>query len=322
MPVNHGIMARGGTLGAPSPWCCGPRPVPVQRRTATLPASRLSANRRRRTHDNRSRSRSFNGTDRGADMSYRLVVLAAVAALLVGPARAATSLDAASPPAAADPLEDFNRSMYGFNKAVVERVLNPTVAAVSPYIPDPVVTGLGNAYNNLTEVEYILNGLLQRDPSMFATSVGRMAINSTVGLGGLLDVATRLGLPRETGDFGAALCSTGLPAGPYLVLPFVGPTNAISAPTLAGGVAIEVYLLSFISTTLAAADFLIIDLGGSAAALRYMTDIPPGADGYAIQRGDYQRYITASCGGEAGGGPVVAAAERSRQEVAGAAPGQ
>ena len=65
---------------------------------------------------------------------------------------------------------------------------------------------------------------------------------------------------------------------------------------LAGGVAVEVYLLSFISTTLAFADFVFIDVGGSAAALRYATDIPPGADGYSVQRGEYEGYIKTACG--------------------------
>ena len=228
----------------------------------------------------------------------RPIVTAALSAVLLaaaGPARAASE-PIAAPAAPHDPLETFNRAMYRFNKTVVDRGIDPAVAAVEPYVPAAVVQGLGNAYRNLTEVEYILNGLLRRDLPMVATSAGRMAINTTAGIGGLFDVATPLGLERQTGDFGAALCSTGVPAGPYMVLPFVGPTNAVSAPMLAGGVAVEVYLLSFISTALAAADFLIIDLGGSAASLQYMTDIPPGSDGYTVQRSDYHRYITDGCG--------------------------
>ncbi len=120
-------------------------------------------------------------------------------------------------------------------------------------------------------------------------------INSTVGIAGLFDVATPLGLARQTGDFGEAMCAAGVPPGPYVVLPLVGPANVNSAGLLAGGVAVEVYLLSFISTTLAFADFVFIDVGGSAAALRYATDIPPGADGYSVQRGEYEGYIKAAC---------------------------
>jgi len=177
-----------------------------------------------------------------------------------------------------DPLESFNRAMYGFNKGVVHYVINPTVDAVAPYTPARVVTGLGNAYNNLTEVEYVLNGALRRDPGMIATSAGRFKINSTVGIAGLFDVATPLGLVRQMGDFGEAMCMAGVPAGPYVVLPLVGPANVTSAGLLAGGVAVEVYLLSFISMALATADFLVIDTGGSAASLRNATDIPPGSE--------------------------------------------
>ena len=228
-------------------------------------------------------------------MAHRL--LAAAAAILLGCSAPAHAQSAAAAPS--DPLQPFNRAMFDFNKAVVDHAIDPTVAAVGPYIPPQVVTGVHNAYRNLTEVEFILNGLLRLDAPMAGTALGRMAINTTLGIGGLFDVATYFGLRRQTGDFGEALCATGLPPGPYLVLPLIGPTNAVSAPVLAGGVAIEVYLLSFISTTLAMADFLVIDLGGSAAALQYMTDIPPGADGYVIQRDEYDRYIKAGCGTEA-----------------------
>ena len=99
-------------------------------------------------------------------------VVAAVLLACAGIAHAevpAASVEAAP----GDPLEPFNRAMYGFNKGVVDYVINPAVNAVAPYTPTPVVTGLGNAYNNLTEVEYVLNGALRRDPGMIATSAGR-----------------------------------------------------------------------------------------------------------------------------------------------------
>ena len=240
------------------------------------------------------------------------ILAAAFAAVLLacsGGAHAAGLADAAGT-APHDPLESFNRAMYDFNKGVVDYVIDPTVDAVGPYTPAPVVTGLGNAYNNLTEIEYVLNGALRRDASMILTSAGRFVINSTVGIAGLFDVATPLGLPRQTGDFGEAMCAAGVPPGPYVVLPLVGPANVNSAGLLAGGVAVEVYLLSFISTTLAFADFVFIDVGGSAAALRYATDIPPGADGYSVQRGEYEGYIKAACGAASGSIGQTAAAGR------------
>jgi phospholipid-binding lipoprotein MlaA len=225
-------------------------------------------------------------------MILRTFFVAVAAILLAGAGIAQAEVPAAS----SDPLEAFNRAMYGFNKAVVDYVIHPTVDAVAPYTPTPVVAGLSNAYNNLTEVEYVLNGILRLDPTMVATSAGRFGINSTIGIAGLFDVATPLGLARQTGGFGAAMCAAGVPPGPYVVLPLVGPASVANAGLLAGGVAVEVYLLSIISTALATADFLLIDIGGTAASLRYATDMPPGADGYSVQRSEYDGYIKSVCG--------------------------
>jgi phospholipid-binding lipoprotein MlaA len=223
-------------------------------------------------------------------MSANKKRLIAVICLLVGLAPAPAR-------AAGDPLELFNRAMFAFNRAVVDYVVDPLVQNVGPTIPKSTQAGLRNMYSNLTEVEFLLNGLLRADLGAAATSAGRFVVNSTVGLAGVFDIATSMGMKRQTSDFGGSLCQTGLPPGPYLVLPFVGATNLIAAPALAAGVALEVYALSFISTTLAMADFIIIDIGGSASALRYMTSVPAGEDGYAVQRAEYQKYIESHCGG-------------------------
>jgi len=199
----------------------------------------------------------------------------------------------------ADPLEDLNRAMFAFNRAVVTRVINPTVEGLSPHVSPAVVTGLGNVYSNLTEVEFVLNNLLDGAPGPAAVSAGRFAINSTVGVLGLFDPATGLGLERRELDFIESLCKTGMPPGPYLVLPLVGPANLYSAATIASAVALEVYALSFISTTLAVADFVLIDLGGTAASLRYMNDLPPGPEGYQVQRTGHLNYVARGCGPKA-----------------------
>lgn len=220
-------------------------------------------------------------------MRRRLAGLLVAAGLALAPENAQ---------ALSDPLEPFNRAIFAFNRAVVDYLVNPVVDTLGPALPQPVKTGLGNMYSNLTEVEFLLNGLLRADLPLAATAAGRFAVNSTLGLAGAFDVAGAMGLEQRPSDFGGSLCQTGLPYGPYLVLPLAGATNAVAAPALIAGVALEVYALSFISTTLAMADFIIIDLGGSASALRYMNDIPPGLDAYAQQRADYRRYIEAHCG--------------------------
>lgn len=199
--------------------------------------------------------------------------------------------------AGSDPLEGFNRAAFAFNTALVEQVIDPAVATVGPWLPDMAVMALGNAYSNLTEIEFVLNNALAGDFRNSAVSVARFAVNTTVGLAGTMDVAGAFGLQRNERDFAESLCRTGVPPGPYLVLPFVGGTNAVHSATLAGAIALEVYALSFISTALAAADFLVIDLGGSAAALRYATDVGQGAaDPYAAKRDEYLTYVTEACG--------------------------
>lgn len=217
------------------------------------------------------------------------------------PILAAIVLSVASPARAEDGwLDPFNRAMFAFNQGVVTWVVEPTARFAGSWVPRPVRTGLSNAYANLTEVEQVLNGILRGDASAAGTSAGRFLVNGTAGIGGLFDVATPLGLERVESDFGASLCKAGLPPGPFIVLPLVGPTNATAAVALSGGVALEVYALSFISTTLATADFIVIDLGGSAAALRHIDETPMGGDAYSVQREEYRRYIEGGCGGSAG----------------------
>ncbi len=204
-----------------------------------------------------------------------------------------------SAPVAADddPWEPFNRAMYDFNYALVHQVINPFGAFWERRLPDRVITGLGNVYNNLTEIEFVLNNALSGDLGGLGISVGRFVVNSTVGVLGFFEVADYLGLDRRKRDFGASLCAAGVPPGTYLVLPLIGATNAIAAPTLILGIALEVYLLSFISTTLATIDFILIDLGGSASALRYATSFPESGDRdpYELLREDYLAYIRAAC---------------------------
>jgi phospholipid-binding lipoprotein MlaA len=199
--------------------------------------------------------------------------------------------------AVSDPFEDFNRAMFGFNKSVLVNVIEPSIAALEPNVPSLITTAASNVYSNFTEIEFVLNGLLVGDPQAVAISTSRFAINSTLGIGGLIDVAYYLGLESKERDFIESLCQTGLAPGPYVVFPLVGPANLYSATALASAVAVEVYLLSFISTTLAMADFILIDVGGTASALRYMRELPldTAEDAYAIQRSDHMTYVNRTC---------------------------
>lgn len=199
-----------------------------------------------------------------------------------------------------DPFEPFNRAMFTVNRSLLENVINPSIDYLAPRVPERVVTAAGNVYANFTEIEFVLNGILVGDAQAVAVSTTRFIMNSTLGIGGLFDWASQLGLERTERDFIESLCQTGLPPGPYTVFPLVGPANLYSATALTLGIAVEVYLLSFISTTLAIADLIVIDIGGTASALRYMRDLPFGTDQdpYVVQRTDHMDYVEASCGAQ------------------------
>jgi phospholipid-binding lipoprotein MlaA len=123
-----------------------------------------------------------------------------------------------------DPLEGFNRSMYMFNYRVDKYFFLPVVHGYEWITPDLVETGISNFFNNLTEVTNLTNALLQFKLNKATKTVGRFVINTILGVGGLLDVATGVGVLDQDEDFGQTLGVYGLGNGPYLVLPILGPS--------------------------------------------------------------------------------------------------
>jgi phospholipid-binding lipoprotein MlaA len=125
-----------------------------------------------------------------------------------------------------DPWESMNRRIYNFNAIFDNYVFLPVVNAYEFVLPVFAQTGISNFYHNLTEVTNLMNSLLQFKFVKAVNTFGRIAINTTVGLGGLIDVATlNDGIKREDEDFGQTLGFYGLGPGPYLVLPILGPSN-------------------------------------------------------------------------------------------------
>lgn len=125
----------------------------------------------------------------------------------------------------ADPFESFNRQMYAFNKGV-DVVAKPVAQAYVDWTPSFVQTGVHNAVDNLFEPSRALNNTLQGQVNDGIGTVFRFLVNSTFGIAGLFDVATEIGLEKKPADFGQTLGKWGVPAGPYLMLPFVGPSTA------------------------------------------------------------------------------------------------
>lgn len=124
-----------------------------------------------------------------------------------------------------DPLEPLNRRIYRFNYYADEYVLLPVVTGYRKVMPDVAEKGVSNFIDNILELTNLSNSLLQLKPKSSLITLGRFVTNTTVGLLGLFDPATELGLPRQNEDFGQTLGFYGVGNGPYLVLPLIGPTN-------------------------------------------------------------------------------------------------
>ena len=246
-------------------------------------------------------------------MSFRTAALACtalVALLAATPTKAHAQTPAAAeiatPP---DVLEPFNRAMFGFNTLVVDYVVNPAARVLGAVTPDFVHHIAGNVYENISEPEFVFTNLLAGHPADAATSVGRFAVNSTIGIAGVFDVATPIGLERRTIELSEAMCKVGVPPGPYLILPFIGPTNLYSGGLMTGALAMEWYVLSLVSAALAAGD-AIVDISVSAASLRHVRDIPEDhhPDHYAAQQNEFWDYVKAGCTPAEGKAAVTATA--------------
>lgn len=124
-----------------------------------------------------------------------------------------------------DPLEPVNRLVFGINDLVDIIVIRPVVIIWKGIMPQPVQTAVGNVFSNLDDVFAGASHALQGNGQAAATDFGRVIINTTVGVGGLVDVASDMGMYKVRGDFGQTLGVWGLPSGPYIVLPLLGPST-------------------------------------------------------------------------------------------------
>lgn len=124
-----------------------------------------------------------------------------------------------------DPLEPMNREMFSFNEGLDRTVARPVATAYARVMPRPLQTAVGNVFSNLGDVGNFVNDLMQLKITAATEDLMRFSVNSTFGLGGLLDWATPAGLPKHHEDFGLTLGHYGVPAGPYLVLPLFGPSS-------------------------------------------------------------------------------------------------
>ncbi|MEE9447319.1 MAG: VacJ family lipoprotein [Arenicellales bacterium] len=124
-----------------------------------------------------------------------------------------------------DPFEKMNRSVYKFNDGLDKAILKPVAEAYAGHIPQTVRRSVANFFSNLWEPNTAINAFLQGRPEIAVESLARFLVNSTIGMLGLFDVASPMGVPHHDEDFGQTLAVWGMGNGPYIMLPFFGPSN-------------------------------------------------------------------------------------------------
>lgn len=157
-------------------------------------------------------------------MNFKKTFIASLALLIAGVGAAF-----ADDPGAYDPIEPFNRGVFWFNDKFDVYLLEPVSDGYDYVVPDSGQIGVTNFFRNLRYPTYLVSDVLQLKFEQALEHTGRFLINTTVGLLGFVDVAKDVGLPDVEEDFGLVFARYGIPAGPYIVLPFFGPSNARDA---------------------------------------------------------------------------------------------
>jgi phospholipid-binding lipoprotein MlaA len=165
------------------------------------------------------------GPGRWMRASHRYLATASATLVLTWSLGGCASLPEGTKRDPRDHIERFNRSIYKFNTALDHAILRPVARGYVKVTSRPVRTGISNFFGNLGYTKTIGNDILQGHFLDFGSDIARFVVNTTVGIGGLCDPATRLGLEKHDRDFGQTLGKWGLPTGTYLMLPVLGPSD-------------------------------------------------------------------------------------------------
>jgi len=157
--------------------------------------------------------------------SRKLLCVAAAAFLWLGGCAGNAPTQNAAPPSAADPWESLNRDIFVANRRLDKYTLKPIATGYRRILPSALRTGIDNFFLNLRSPWHSINNLLQGDGRESLHEAGRFLFNSTFGIGGLIDVASDVGLEQHAEDFGQTLAVWGVPQGPYVMIPFFGPST-------------------------------------------------------------------------------------------------
>jgi len=164
-------------------------------------------------------------------MMHRTAARALLSCLVVTAFSGCVTLPPNAPRSPQDPYESWNRGVYKFNTTVDNAVTKPIAKGYVRVVPQPIRTGVSNFFGNLHMTTVLINDTLQGKPLAAATDLGRLLLNTTVGVGGLLDPATAAGLAHNEADFGLTLARWGVHAGPFIELPVLGPSDLRDAPS-------------------------------------------------------------------------------------------
>lgn len=150
-------------------------------------------------------------------MKFAVVILAGVMAL-----SGCASFRTAAP---GDPIEPINRGIYSFNSTFDHYLFKPIAKGYDFVVPGPIKTGVTNVFQNVSDVQSLVSDALQLKGAKFGDDLGRVMLNTTFGIAGIFDLATPMGIERGDEDIGQTLGYWGIGAGPYLVIPFLGPSS-------------------------------------------------------------------------------------------------
>ncbi|MHB1513116.1 MAG: MlaA family lipoprotein [Acidiferrobacter sp.] len=189
-----------------------------------------------------------------------------------------------------DPLRPMNRRFYAFNSDTDRLLMSPVARMYKTVTPKPLRASLTNFFHNVAYPDVIVNDFLQGRIGQGAGDIGRFVVNSTLGLLGLFDVATPLGLKAHVEDAGLTLGRWGVGRGPYLVLPFVGPDTLRNTPSLLMGIFTNVlYYVGNSAITVPLTVFDVINARANASSsLRYMRE--NAVDQYVFARDAYLQH--------------------------------
>jgi phospholipid-binding lipoprotein MlaA len=137
-----------------------------------------------------------------------------------------------------DPWQAANKPIFAMNDAIDSVLFKPLAKGYNAITPKPIQAGVTNFFSNLNEIDNAINNLFQGKPKQFATSIGRLTVNSTIGIAGIFDVASYMGLTHSPEDFGQTMGAFGAGAGPYIILPLLGSSSVRDIP----GRVLSIYL--------------------------------------------------------------------------------